>query len=266
MPASDGIQMLSPEDFIHLRQNASSEKILLLDLRILGQFSKSRIKGALNLCIPTTLQRRQSYNVQRLAETFANRKDDMKEFLSWRQATSIVVYDAASWTLAQTASCVNILAKFTNEKWGGAAYVLQGGFKAFAQAYPDQIDSETTQDMNGANNNGRKLSIQPPDSGAIAGGCAMPAPKNAANPFFGNIRQNMDLIGGVGQIPLKVPEFPKSAEAVPPWLRHRTAAKSLLTGFLISRRRSKNACKRHSPREGIQPRQAPCKLLVSKRA
>lgn len=52
----------------------------------------------------------------------------------------------------------------------------------------------------------------------------MPATQNAANPFFGNIRQNMDLIGGVGQMPVKKPAaMTESAkEEVPQWL-HKAA-------------------------------------------
>lgn len=49
----------------------------------------------------------------------------------------------------------------------------------------------------------------------------MPSTQNAANPFFGNIRQNMDLIGGVGQLSLKHPQaMTKSVEEeLPEWLK-----------------------------------------------
>ncbi len=48
----------------------------------------------------------------------------------------------------------------------------------------------------------------------------MPSTKTAANPFFGNIRQNMDLIGGVGQMPIKHPTTTeKSGGNLPKWLR-----------------------------------------------
>jgi hypothetical protein len=30
----------------------------------------------------------------------------------------------------------------------------------------------------------------------VVGGCALPESSSAVNPFFGNIRQNMDLLGG----------------------------------------------------------------------
>ena len=49
----------------------------------------------------------------------------------------------------------------------------------------------------------------------------MPNTKSAANPFFGNIRQNMDLIGGVGRQPIARPNnITKQAEAdMPSWLQ-----------------------------------------------
>ena len=45
--------------------------------------------------------------------------------------------------------------------------------------------------------------------------------RTAANPFFGNIRQNMDLLCGVGQITVKLPaSMTKSQEDdLPTWLR-----------------------------------------------
>lgn len=62
----------------------------------------------------------------------------------------------------------------------------------------------------------------------------MPVTQNAANPFFGNIRQNMDLIGGVGQMPVKQPAtMTRSAEdELPSWLR--TASNEKDNGKCVS--------------------------------
>ncbi|CAI6340488.1 unnamed protein product [Periconia digitata] len=56
----------------------------------------------------------------------------------------------------------------------------------------------------------------------------MPATQNAANPFFGNIRQNMDLIGGVGQMPIKHPASMTQSfeEELPDWLQAASNAKN----------------------------------------
>jgi len=60
----------------------------------------------------------------------------------------------------------------------------------------------------------------------VAGGCVMPSTKNAANPFFSNIRQNQDLIGGVGQMDVKLPEeLAQDAQNIlPRWLLKAAAA------------------------------------------
>ena len=41
------------------------------------------------------------------------------------------------------------------------------------------------------------------------------------NPFFSNIRQNMDLIGGVGEIPIAIPSLLQSEgkQSLPTWLK-----------------------------------------------
>ena len=49
----------------------------------------------------------------------------------------------------------------------------------------------------------------------------MPAQQSAANPFFGNIRQNMDLLDGVGQMPVKPPDSMTAEmyDRLPAWLQ-----------------------------------------------
>lgn len=68
----------------------------------------------------------------------------------------------------------------------------------------------------------------------VVGGCALPAASSAANPFFGNIRQNMDLMGGVGQIPLKLPDHMSGPQQqkLPRWLRKASDTKD--KGHIVS--------------------------------
>ena len=62
----------------------------------------------------------------------------------------------------------------------------------------------------------------------------MPATNDAANPFFGNIRQNQDLRGGVGQINVKKPSNLRKLQEcrLPKWLR--SAADSADQGKYVS--------------------------------
>ena len=215
----DGPTMIAPQDFVDILKGHLPQDLLVLDLRVFPQYSKSRISGALNLCIPTTLLKRSSFNVQKLSETFA-KENERAKFAQWSDAKFIIVYDANSMQLKDAISSVNTLKKFSNEQWQGAALIIRGGFENFAEKFPDQVDSRLASEMDGSNM--RKLSIDPPGAAPVAGGCMMPSTQTPANPFFGNIRQNMDLIGGVGQMPVKLPAALKEIEVagLPAWLRH----------------------------------------------
>jgi tyrosine-protein phosphatase 2/3 len=217
---------------------AANEEILLLDLRVSTQYAKGRITGALNLCIPTTLLKRPSFNVAKLAETFGKETDARRKFEGWRKSKYIIVYDADSKQLKDATSCINTLKKFANEGWKGLSYIVRGGFAEFASKFPALTSIGVTpvgelpspsnvSSMNASRNNSvvSNSSIEEggPAVAPVIGGCPMPSTKNAANPFFGNIRQNMDLIGGVGQISIKRPRALDAdddlLERLPKWLK-----------------------------------------------
>lgn len=218
--SGDNPTMVFPQELVQLLNSHHPPDILLLDLRVFPQFSQSRIIGAINLCIPTTLLKRPSFNVQKLAETFT-KEQEKETFSRWREARAIVVYDAGSSQLKDATSSINTLKKFTNEGWKGLTLVIRGGFAGFVKKYPDMVDTRLASELEGLNS--RKLTIDPqiPAAAPVAGGCVMPSAKTATNPFFGNIRQNMDLIGGVGQIAIKLPSSfgLASMPYLPMWLR-----------------------------------------------
>lgn len=216
--AQDDFKMISPQDLVDLME--SHIEMLLLDLRVFPQFSHSRINGAINLCIPTTLLKRPNFNVQRLSETFTKAAEKAK-FGRWREAKVIVVYDAGSVQLRDATSSVNTLKKFTNEGWRGSAMVIKGGFSGFVTNFPQRVDKRLASEADAPATGKLAIDPQVPAGAPVAGGCPMPSAQTAANPFFGNIRQNMDLIGGVGQIAVKLPStlIPSGTIRLPPWLR-----------------------------------------------
>ncbi len=231
---TDGPLIVPPEDVAKLMK-AWPQDLLLLDLRVSPQYSMSRISSALNLCIPTTLLKRPSYNVQRLAETFTIEAEKSK-FAHWKETRFIVVYDASSSLLRDASSSLHTLKKFANEGWKGNAYVVRGGFAEFSSKFPELVDRRPTSETQSSSK--KTLSIEASATGAapVAGGCPMPSTVPAANAFFGNIRQNTDLIGGVGQMPIKNPtglaEYDKSG--LPRWLLQASDPKD--SGKLVSDR------------------------------
>ncbi|KAK1088187.1 hypothetical protein LTR48_001833 [Friedmanniomyces endolithicus] len=212
-PSDSDQYFVAPQRVVTLLQSHPDD-VLILDLRVSTHYAKSHLTSALNLCIPTTLLKRPSYNVQKLAETF---KDDAQKsrFENWRNSSYIIVYDAASAHLKDAQICMNMIKKFQSDGYEGALHIVKGGFadfsKAFAQYVEAGVDAILSQ-LPGAGS--LRLGVAP-----VIGGCPMPLTDKPANPFFGNIRQNMDLIGGVGQIPVKHPQKETTDGEYPDWLR-----------------------------------------------
>ncbi|KAF9892388.1 hypothetical protein FE257_002165 [Aspergillus nanangensis] len=194
--------------------------MMFLDVRPYTHYAKGHIQGSLNLCIPTTLLKRPSFNTQKLANTFTN-DADKTQFAKWRNCDFIVVYDAATTDMRDAGPLANLLKKFAIEGWSGKGLVLCGGFDAFAHQFPTLVQkqhvSETGACSQGSNSTNDSLPVAAP----IAGGCAMPDASHPSIPFFGNIRQHMDLLGGVGQIPVQLPAGLTQSmnHNLPAWLR-----------------------------------------------
>ena len=217
---SEGPVMITPQNLVDLLDSCSSEDILLLDLRVSPQYAQSRIREAMNLCIPTTLLKRPSFNIQKLAETFGIEKEKEK-FSRWQETKYIIVYDASATQIKDATSCVNTLKKFSNHGWKGASYIVSGGFSAVSNKFPDMIDRRSSNEVQNPDRRNLSINSNAPGIMPVAGGCPMPATKTAANPFFGSIRQNMDLIGGVGQMFVKRPVSlsEKGCLELPKWVR-----------------------------------------------
>ncbi|KAL4956185.1 protein-tyrosine phosphatase-like protein [Aspergillus filifer] len=196
-----------------------ADDLMLLDVRPFAHFSKGSIKRALNLCIPTTLLKRPSFDTKKLANTFTD-ESDRRNFGRWMQCRYIIVYDASTSNMRDALPLANVLKKFAAEGWGGTGMILMGGFKAFSSKFPQFTQQEQQRTSGTQSETTSPMHVDLPQSAPVAGGCNIPESSNAAIPFFGNIRQHMDLVGGVGQIALKLPEHLTESRrrSLPPWL------------------------------------------------
>lgn len=222
-PGGDSPTMISPAELKDLLETDQGASLLLLDLRVSPQFAQGRVRGALNLCIPTTLLKRATFNLQKLQQTFSA-DQDQERFANWREASQLVVYDASSSDKRDALSAINMIKKFTNEGYSGPASILRGGFNGFAAAYPDLIDRSTGGPSpglslgSGAGSGGLRANLPP-----VIGGVLLPNANDNPSPFFNNIRQNQDLVDGVGQMDVAVPAGIAPA-SLPRWLREAAEA------------------------------------------
>jgi rhodanese-related sulfurtransferase len=216
--------MMPPAKLKELIEDGHSPNVLILDLRVSPQYAQSRVKGALNLCIPTTLLKRATFNLEKLQQTF-QASGDQERFSRWRTAGYLVVYDGFSFEKRDAVSALNMIKKFTDAGYSGSANILRGGFNAFAAAYPDLVDKTTAGMSPGLSLDGRSApngtqnSILP-----VLGGVLLPTTGNTPNAFFSNIRQNQDLVDGVGQMDIGVPAG-LDEKRLPRWLKEATESR-----------------------------------------
>lgn len=206
---------------------------MLFDVRPFAHFRQANIKGSLNLCIPTTLLKRRSFDTQKLEGIFTD-DADKQNFARWRKCDVIIIYDSAAAELKDAAPLLNLLNKFQAEGWKGDGLILQNGFRGFSGRFPHLIQQPQTQTTGSSSKRPSPMRINLQSVAPVVGGCALPESSSAVNPFFGNIRQNMDLLGGVGQIPLKQPDQLTEAkrQQLPSWLRGASDTKD--QGHIVS--------------------------------
>ncbi|KAI1813499.1 hypothetical protein GGS20DRAFT_475864 [Poronia punctata] len=209
---------LLPSELERILRDKPEHDYLLLDVRVATLYGQSRIRGALNLCIPTTLLKRATFNLEKLEKTLQTEEDQAK-FSEWADVEYLIIYDNSSADKRDAVAAMNMFKKFKAEGFAGRPCLLKGGYQAFAAAYPGFLDCQSVADRGGTavqSSQGGRPSFAP-----VIGGVSLPFTKNSTNPFFSNIRQNMDLADGVGQMDISVPPSLNS-DILPPWLREAT--------------------------------------------
>ncbi|KAG5913707.1 hypothetical protein E4U42_000920, partial [Claviceps africana] len=207
--------MVSGEELKDLVETVPSCRFLLLDIRSAQSFTQSHIRGALNICIPTTLLKRATFNIHRLQQNFQGNLDSA-QFSRWREMDWIVVYDAHASDKRDAVTAQNMIKKFTNEGYAGKTAILRGGFTMFQNSFPSLVvkRSPSSPPLPQKSASGKEGGNQ----AAVFGGVSLPTMQNDHNPFFSNIRQNMDLADGVGQYDIARPRDLQSP-LLPCWIR-----------------------------------------------
>ena len=212
---------LLPEHVVSL---TNTPDVLLIDIRPHYQFQNSRLPGAVSLVVPSTLLKRPTYSLEKMAEAIEP-KAAQDHFSKWRSMKKLVVYDLDSSFLVDGSNLAGLLRKFHVYGYRGELAWVKGGFSAISRAYPSLIDTtvqETTLDDVATENHNAPLRARDLSTHAFQQSSTtlvgQRTPKGsehlkmassapvAANPFYDNIRQNVELSQGVDtRIPLLLP-------------------------------------------------------------
>ncbi|CAO3664859.1 unnamed protein product [Rhizopus stolonifer] len=220
---SESVSFIKLLDPIHLKELLTKFKqdpgsLLIMDVRSFVQFSHSRIYSSINVSIPNTILKRPTFTLDRVYETIVN-EEARKRLRGFQTIDCIVFYDQQSQLVQENSACAYLSTKLIKSGFKGILYSLKGGFDSFSEQYKDFIESTlspTSLSM------GRNLPTGPPTMSAslnnggssrrhmlrlnnlpmatpTLGPFTAPMPQfdnQAFNPFFSNIRQNIELSHG----------------------------------------------------------------------
>ncbi|KAI8579911.1 hypothetical protein K450DRAFT_239698 [Umbelopsis ramanniana AG] len=211
----------------------NANNLLLLDVQSFVQYSRSHIRTAVGVSVPSTILRRPTFTLEKLSEAIV--KDESKVKLkNWQSADTIVMYDQNSYHVQEASTMHYLFQKFQKQGFKGQLFYLYGGMDAFLNAHSSACVVNNFNSQNRANtsslpmNAGRQMYLHLPQTPSLHevsrkepkgsrrmhlhldGPLTAPMPKfenQAFNPFFSNIRQNLELShGGIKErFPVRLP-------------------------------------------------------------
>ncbi|SCU91539.1 LADA_0F10572g1_1 [Lachancea dasiensis] len=143
LPRPDGTSSISANEFRTLLQTEPTENLIIMDVRPFVEYSRSTLKNALHVCLPSTLLRRKTFTLERLVE---NLPDDVRSVLEAKvlepsdcSSLKIVIFDNASQAPSNSSvsiACHGMASKFANsDRWSTPScrptvFILHPGFPA----------------------------------------------------------------------------------------------------------------------------------------
>jgi protein-tyrosine phosphatase len=221
----------------------ATRDFLVIDIRAFAAYAKSRLVNSINVCIPTVLLKRRTLTVDDISESIVS-KGDRGRFSRWKEVDGIVIYDADSLRVKDSYPLATLAGKFVEAGFQRTTYGLIGtppplfgidiGGFAGLQDTPTLVDSARLSEVKSPSSPSSKQIFPSTMTTNVAVGLALECKESplftrnnstsvpGPPAFFSNIRQNMDLHGGVGPlIPIKVPAIPSDIKShLPRWLQH----------------------------------------------
>ncbi|KAI9284835.1 protein-tyrosine phosphatase-like protein [Umbelopsis sp. AD052] len=216
------LKSITSDDLYNLLPTEASpdnaNNLLLLDVQSFVQYSRSHIRTAVGVSVPSTILRRPTFTLEKLSDTIV--KDESKVKLkNWQSADTIVMYDQNSYHVQEASTMHYLFQKFQKQGFKGQLFYLYGGMDAFLNAHSSACVVNNFNSQSRANtsslpmNTGRQMHLHLPQTPSIHEGSrknprmhlhldgplTAPMPKfenQAFNPFFSNIRQNLELSHG----------------------------------------------------------------------
>ncbi|KAG1084368.1 hypothetical protein G6F42_021812 [Rhizopus arrhizus] len=208
---------IESEDLNELMTKYDCHQVLVIDVRSFAFYAKNRIKSAIHISIPSVLLKRPTYTLDKICESIVF-EEAANRLKNWHHATHIIFYDHASYKPSDSgnsATAILLGSKLRKSGYSGQLNYLQGGYAAFSNTYPHQCELAELDSINQTKRHQTEpISLLPTSNKTPA-----------VNPFFSNIRQNLELSHGPleERFPVRLPYGSKNDNGIISSASHHSA-------------------------------------------
>ncbi|KAK9766064.1 phosphotyrosine-specific ptp2-like protein [Basidiobolus ranarum] len=191
------------------------DSLLLIDVRSFAQYSRGRIKKAINVCIPNTLLKRDSFNLDKISSSLA--ENDRETWRRWSSFSYIVIYGVDTDVVLDTSPIYYLIKKFQVANAALNIGWMKDGFENFQKRHPGLCESS-----DGSKSPLPRIKALPSPSSFLSVPLTCPTPmiESMASPFFNSIRPHHEITCELGEIvAVRTPNIAQSLiSKLPPFL------------------------------------------------
>ncbi|XP_005099471.1 dual specificity protein phosphatase 6 [Aplysia californica] len=212
MPCRESFNIMSADlgdyccpDQLRDELSKNPKSLLLIDCRSQSEYSRSHVRGAINIILPSLMLKRLKRGNLNIASVIQNNEAKEKFTKNFKTAT-IVLYDECSTDLnVNPSSVINLLLKKMRQDGSRASFLL-GGFSTFEERFPEycqSLDHDNTNSIMGLCN--LRISDEPTFEGNTGGDstlstCSTSSPISCPFPvqvlpylYLGSAKNSADL-------------------------------------------------------------------------
>lgn len=183
-----------------ISKNPKGQSLLVIDCRPQSEYSRSHIRGAINIILPTLMLKRLKRGNLNIASVIQNNEAKERFTKNFKSAT-IVLYDECSTDLhANPSSVINLLLKKMKQDGSRTTFLL-GGFSTFEERFPEYcqgLDNDNNTIMGLCNL--RITDDVCPSADSSLSTCSVPSPISCPYPvrvlphlYLGSAKNSSDL-------------------------------------------------------------------------
>ncbi|KAH8101595.1 hypothetical protein BXZ70DRAFT_891438 [Cristinia sonorae] len=143
MPSTPNISVTSFSEVqpSALHNTLAADNTLILDIRPHNAYTLGRLPNALPMSVPSTLLKRPGFSLAKLCQMLPS-VAARERFSDWQNADRILVYDADSSSLVEGGNLLGLLRKFRTEGYTRDVAFVKGGFHAVWREMPSLVDTQ----------------------------------------------------------------------------------------------------------------------------